>query len=358
VAILAAVLNVNKEVFVKITLKETLLFIFILGGAFTPAWALVEVKGAGGVSEKPLAQSWILGDSAVKLKYESKNPADAVNQLLGKGCDFALITAPLTAVQTKKAASQHLLFLPAALSAQAVVYNLPGVPSGALKLTPAVLSDIFLGIIKKWDDPLLRKINPKLALPSIDIRVLHQSDESSMNDDFPSFLARQNPKWTFKREKDKNLHWPAGKNVNGNLKVYEKIRQWAGVIAVMNFSFAQEKGLPTAQIQNKSGRYVGPSNQGIVAAASEADLLPGDKIVVLTENRNKKAYPLSEIVWAVVHQDYAKLYHNHNKGQALADFLNWLLSPDGQAVISKDFYTPLPEKLLPQVQAKIQLIQY
>jgi phosphate transport system substrate-binding protein len=343
---------------VKITFKNIALMIFILSGTTASVQAAVEVKGAGGVSEKPLAQAWASQYSDAKLKYDNKNTSDAINEFLNKGSDFALIDSLLTTFQIPKAIYHHSLYLPAALSAQAVIYNLPGIPSGALKLTPAILSDIFLGRIRKWDDPVLRQLNPRLLLPSIDIRVVHQSDESSLNDFFPSFLEHQNPKWILKREKDKNLHWPVGQNVNGSLKVLQKIRQWAGVITVMNYSFAQEKKLPVAQIQNKSGRFVEPSAESIQAAASDLGGLSGDAAIALTESSVKKAYPLSNIVWAVVDQDYAQVNHKHNKGQALVSFLNWVLSTDGQNIASKIFYIPMPQELLTQAQAEVQSIQY
>jgi phosphate transport system substrate-binding protein len=346
VAILASNLTFFKEVFVKI-----IPFVLFFCGIFSSAWAGLEIKGSGGVSEKPLVQAWMSGYSAAKIKYDSKNKADAINQFLGKGCDFVLMDTPLTEAQTKKAAPHNLLYLPVALSTQAVVYNLPGILSGALKLNPKILSDIFLGKIKKWNDPVLKATNPKLSLPDMDILVVHQSNESSMNDFFPVFLARQNSQWILKREKDKNLHWPVGQNVNGNNKVLDKLRQWAGVIAVVNFSFAQEKGLPVAQLQNEAGRCVEPSLKSIEA------VVPDQEGIKAKQNR-VKAYPLSAVVTAVVYQDYGKTYHQHDRGQALVDFLNWVLSTEGQNVISKNFFTPLPESVLSQVQNKVKLVQY
>lgn len=149
-----------------------------------------------------------------------------------------------------------------------------------------------------------------------------------------------------------------GQNVNGNLKILQKIRQWSGVIAVMDFSFTGEKHLPVAQIQNKSGRFVEPSHESIQTAASEVGPLSGDAVVALTESPGKKAYPLSVIVWAVVDQDYAKVHHNHDKGQALVNFLNWVLSTEGQTAAAKIDYIPLSGEVLSQGQAEIQLIQY
>jgi phosphate transport system substrate-binding protein len=344
---------------VKLSFRRVALYIFISANTVSLAWCAVEVKGAGGVSEKPLAQAWANEYSQAKLKYDSKNTAEAVNEFLSKDCDYALINSSFTALESPKASSHHLLYFPTALSAQAVIYNLPGIPSGDLKLTSAVLSDIFMGKIKKWNDPILRQLNPRLLLPDIDIRVFHQSDESSMNDFFPSFLEHQNPKWILKREKDKNLHWPVGQNVNGNNKVLDKTRQWAGVIAVIDYSFAEEKKLPVAQIQNKAGKFMAPMDESIDASVSGIDfLLSGDKPAALTESLNKKTYPLSTIDWLVVDQDYFKIHHNHDKGQALVNFLNWVLSVNGQATASKIGYISLPQVILSQAQTKIPLIQY
>jgi phosphate transport system substrate-binding protein len=127
---------------------------------------------------------------------------------------------------------------------------------------------------------------------------------------------------------------------------------------VMNFSFAEEKHLPVAQIQNKSGRFVEPSSETIQIAASEVGPISGDAVVALTESPGKKAYPLSVIVWALVDQDYVKVHHNHDKGQALVNFLNWVLSTEGQTAASKTAYIPLPADILSQALAKIPLIQY
>jgi len=345
VAILASHSFLLEEVYVKALLKKIILSALLLNPAFV--WAGLEVKGAGGTAYKPLAQSWIADYSKSKIKYDSKNTAEGINEFLSKDCDFVLIDSALTAAEDKKVKSHNLLYCPVALSAEAVVYNLPGISSGALRLTPKLLSDIFLGKIKKWNDPSLRAVNPKLLLPDLDILVVHQSDESSLNDFFPAFLAKQNSQWTLKREKDKNLHWPVGQNVNGNRKVLDKLRQWAGVIVVLNYSFAQEKQLPVAQIQNESGQYVEPALKSIESA-------------VLGNNNVKaaKAYPLMAEVMISVFQDYDKTFHQHNRGQALVDFLNWVLSSEGQEVSAKAFFVPLPESVLNQSLEKIKTIQY
>ncbi len=331
----------------KVLLKTIALSVVLLSSTF--AWAAVEVKGAGGMAYKPLAQRWAADYSKTKIKYDSKNAAEGINEFLSKDCDFALVDASLTAAENKKGKSHSLLYCPVALSAQAVVYNLPGIPSGLLKLTPKLLSDIFIGKIKKWNDPALRAVNPKLLLPDLDIFVVHQSDESSLNDYFPAYLAKQNSQWTLKREKDKNLHWPVGQNVNGNRKVFDKLRQWAGVIVVMNYSFAREKQLPVAQIQNESGQYVEPSLKSIESAAL-GHTLRGAK--------GAKAYPLTVQVMVSVFQDYGKTFHQHNRGQALVDFLNWVLSPEGQEACSKAFFVRLPESVLNQSLSQVKTIQY
>jgi phosphate transport system substrate-binding protein len=325
-----------------------------------PVLAGVELKGTSSTLESPLGGAWSTDyrPSGIKIKVESKNAADAVNQFLGRGCDFALTGATLTIPEEKRALGHNLLRLPVALSAVAITYNLPGIPSQSLKLTPEALSNIFLGVIKKWNDPALKELNPKVTLPDMDILVLHRQDENSLNDFFPAFLAQQNHQWTLKREKDKNLHWPVGQNVKGNAKVLEKMRKWPGVIAAVDFSYAQKNQLPVALIRNSLKQFIAPSLESITAATTDLTALPEDMVVSLSRSRAAKAYPLCTFAWILTYQDYGKIYHNHAKGQALMDFLNWALSAEGQKAALDNAYVPLPEAFLPQVKEKIQSISF
>ena len=227
-----------------------LLTVFLFSGR---ASAGVSLKGAGPVLSAPLYQKWAAEYQSVhpdvKIKYEAKNSADAVNQFLTRGAEFGTTDTPLTDLEEKKAFGRAVLHLPAAIEAVAITYNLPGVPAG-VKLTPAVLSKIFRGDIKRWNDIAITELNPGVVFPSMDILVLHREDESCLKDLFPGFLARLDPDWTAKREKEKNLKWPVGRSVKGNEQVMEKLRKWPGVIAAVDFAYAVRNKMPAAQLRN------------------------------------------------------------------------------------------------------------
>lgn len=178
-----------------------------------------------------------------------------------------------------------------------------------------------------------------------------------MQDLFPSYLAPLDPQWTLKREKDKKLHWPVGQNIKGNEKIFQKMRLWPGVIAAVDFSFAAQNQLPVAQLKNASGRFIAPSPESLLAATSDFLSLPEDMQVNLGSSKAKEAYPLCTLSWLWVYQDYFKATHDHKRGAAMADFLNWVLS-DGQKMENGIFYVPLPDAYLSQVMDKVQTLKY
>ena len=292
----------------------------------------------------------------VKLKYEVKSPYDAVNQFLTRGAEFGTTDLPLTDSEEKKAFGRTVLHLPAAIDGVAITYNLPGIPSG-IKLTPAVLSKIFRGEIKRWNDISITELNPGTAFPPMDILVLHREDESSLKDLFPGFLARLDPQWTAKHEQEKNLKWPVGRAVKGNDKVMEKLRQWPGLIAAVDFSYAVEHQMPAAQLRNPAGHFVEPTLESLSAATGDWVNLPGDFKIVLSRSRALAAYPLCSFSWILVYEDETKAVHDHKKSQALVDFVQWIFQ-DGQKCVKDCFLAPLPDSFLAQVREKIKEIKY
>lgn len=342
------------------SLKSTewaLISLTLLAG---PAFAGVSLKGAGSYLSAPLYEKWLEAyhriHPEIKLKYEIKSSTDAANQWVGRGADFGATDNPLNADQEKRAMGRTVLHLPVALEAVAITYNLPGVPSG-IKLSPKAISGLFMGTIKKWNDPAITEMNPGIPFPNMDVFVIHRGEESSLQDLFPGYLAQLDPQWTLKREKEKNLKWPVGSNIKSNERIYQKIRLWPGVIAAVNFSFAAENHLPMAQLKNASGNFVLPSTGSILSATLDFLSLPEDLQIHLGRSKVKEAYPLCTLSWMLVYQDYGKVYHDHDRGQALVDFLNWVLS-DGQTMESDLSFVPLPGSFLSQVKQAVDSIKY
>ncbi|HJT23846.1 MAG TPA: phosphate ABC transporter substrate-binding protein PstS [bacterium] len=322
--------------------------------------AETSLHGTGSMLSGPLYLKWTAEYRQVqpgtKIEYELKDSSEGVDKALHHGSDFAVVDTPFNIEEERLVQSRAILHLPVALQAVAITYNLPGVPTG-LKLSPTVLSGIFLGAIKKWNDTDIKALNPGVDLPDLEIRVIHREEESSLHDLFPAFLAKQDPKWTLKRERERNLHWPVGQNVKGNDKVLEKLRLWPGVIAAVDLPYAVQKKLPIAALKNDAGEFVLPTAESLTAALSGFQNLPEDFQVNLTQSHSKGAYPLCAFSYLLVHQNYFDVYHDHKRGQALVDFLNWVLA-DGQKMEGDLSYAPLPEGFLSQVKEKVQTIKY
>jgi len=328
--------------------------------SLSPAYAETTLQGTGSTMAGPLYQKWAAeyrqAHRDAKVQYEWKDSSEGVDKAIHHGSDFAVADTPFTLEEERLAQSRAILHLPVALEAVAITYNLPGVPTG-LQLSPTVLSGIFLGTIKKWNDTDIKALNPGLDLPALEIRVVHREEESSLHDLFPAFLAKQDPKWTLKRERERNLHWPVGQNVKGNDKVLEKLRLWPGVIAAVDLSYAVQKKLPVAALKNEAGEFVAPTAESLTAALSGFQNLPEDFQVNLTQSRSKDAYPLCSFSYLLVHGNYFDITHDHKKSQALVDFLNWVLT-DGQKLEGDLAYTPLPDNFLAQVKEKVGTIKY
>jgi phosphate transport system substrate-binding protein len=341
-------------------MRSTKCFFLVLTLTAGPVFAGVSLKGTGSYSTGPLFGKWMEEYHSLhpelKLKYETRNSTDGINQWLGRGADFTSTDAPLSATQERKAIGRAVLRLPIAIVAVAITYNIPGVPSG-LKLSPKTLSELFMGSIKKWNDPAIRELNPGISLPNMDVLVLNRQEESTLQDLFPGYLAHLDAKWTLKREKDKSLKWVVGPKVKGNEKVLEKMRRWPGVIAAVDYPFAVQNHLPVAELKNQEGHFVAPTGESLEAAASDFLSLPDDFLVVLGHSRSKEAYPLCGFSWLLVYQDYFRAYHDHSRGQALVGFLNWILG-DGRKLEGDLDYVPLPESFLPQVQQAVAGIKY
>lgn len=339
---------------------KSLKWMMVLALLAQPVFAGSSLKGTGSVLAAPLVLKWLevfhKDHADVKTQYETKNSADGINEFLGRGADFAATDSPLTDNEERKTLAHPVFHLPVALAAVAITYNLPGVPGG-IKLSPAVLSKIFMGTIKKWNDIAITEPNPDITFPKMDILVLHRGDESTLHDLFPGYLARLDPQWTVKREKDKSLKWPVGQNVKGNEKVMEKLRRWPGVIAAVDYSYAAQNHLPVAALRNPAGHYMEPSEESLQAATSDMVNLPEDGKVILGHSRALEAYPLCTFTWLLVYQDLSRAYHDHNRGKALVDFLNWVFA-DGQNVAEDLAYTPLPSGFLRQMKEKVKTIKF
>jgi phosphate transport system substrate-binding protein len=333
---------------------KKLFALIIMAAVFSgAAFAGTLINGAGATFPFPIYSKWFHEynkiNPSIMINYQSIGSGGGVKQITAKTVDFGASDAPMTDSEIT-AADGTILHIPTVIGAVAVIYNVPNVE---LKLTQDVLAGIFLGEIKKWDDPMIAAINPGANLPNANITVVHRSDGSGTTNIFTDYLAKISAKWATKVGMGKSVSWPIGLGAKGNEGVSGVVKQSRYTIGYAELSYAEINHIQTAALKNKAGKFVLPSNSSATAAALGAiNKIPSDYRVSITNAGGAGSYPITGLTWILV---YAK-QDNQEKGKVLVDFLKWALT-SGQSYAGDLYYSPLPNQLAEKVLKTIDSIQ-
>lgn len=244
--------------------------------------------------------------------------------------------------------------VPTCMGAVVVAYNLEGVTE--VKLTPSILSDIFLGKITKWNDKRIAENNKGQNLPDIDITVVYRSDGSGTTFVFSDYLSKISSEWKEHVGRGKSLKWPTGIAAKGNPGVAGTISQTKGAIGYVGSEYAFSLKIPVAKLQNKAGNYIEPSLASISAAAKGE--IPADTRVMLTNSDATDAYPISCFTWVLVYKDQAYKGRSKAQAEATVKVLDWMLSEEAQGLTKKVHYAPLPKKAVENAQKIVRAITF
>jgi len=312
------------------------------------------INGAGATFPYPLYSKWFFeyehAHAGVAFNYQSIGSGGGVRQLLDETVDFGASDSPMSDEQLKKAKSP-VMHVPATMGAVVLSYQLPGLKS-PLKLTGALLADIFMGKITKWNDPSLIALNPELTQESEthpDILVVHRSDGSGTTSIFSEFLSKSSPDWKAKVGKGTALRWPAGIGGKGNEGVTSFVKQIPGSMGYIELVFAKTLKLPVAWMENPKHQFIEPTPESVMRAAEGAlSQIPEDFRYSLTLIDADGAYPISSFSYLLVYPEMKK----DEKRAALFDFLRWGLTT-GQSFSSKMNYAPLPDSLVKRILTRV-----
>jgi phosphate transport system substrate-binding protein len=227
------------------------------------------------------------------------------------------------------------------------VSNLPDV-TGSVNLPGEAVVDIYLGSIKKWNDPKLVAANKDLKLPAKDIAVVYRSDGSGTTSVFTEYLASVSPAWKDKVGVGKSVKWPVGLGAKGNEGVAGQVKTTPGAIGYVELAYAKQNNMQAAAIKNKAGDFVQPEIAAITKAAEGVELKE-DLTASIVNTEGKGAYPISAYTYILVYDD-AK---DATKGQELTKFLWWAIH-DGQKFAADLNYAPLPDKAVTKIEARIK----
>lgn len=307
------------------------------------------INGAGATFPFPLYSKWFSvynkQNPSVKINYQSIGSGAGIKQLISKTVDFGASDSPMSDEELKSAPAA-IVHIPTALGAVVIAYNVPGLTS--LNLSPELISDIYMGKIKKWNDPQILAENPGIKFPATYITPVYRSDGSGTTAVFTDYLAKVSPEWKKQVGAGKAVKWPQGLGGKGNEGVSGVLKQIPGSIGYTEQVYAITNKLPVASIKNAAGKYIQPSLESVSAAAEGAlKEMPADYRVSITNAAGKNSYPISSFTYLLV---YKKL--DAKNGKELVKFLKWSMTK-GQSYAKDLSYAPLPKPLIKKVEATI-----
>jgi phosphate transport system substrate-binding protein len=322
----------------------------------TAAGGSVRLQGSGSTFVKPIMDKWMSeygkANPNIKADYQSTGSGAGIKAIQSQTADFGATDAAMTEEEMKQSPAE-IVHIPVVLGAVVLTYNLEAVKE-PLRLSPDVIADIFLGKIKKWDDPRIKADNPTAALPANDITPVYRSDGSGTSDVFTDFLSKTNPEWKTKVGRTKNPQLPegVGMGAKGNEGVMGQVKQTPNTIGYVELTFARANKLPAALIKNSAGTFVEPSPETVTAAASGMlSAAPADLRMQITNAEGANSYPISGIVYTLIYKDQKDAV----KAKSMVDFL-WWATHEGQAFTKDLHYSSLPADLVKRVEEKLKSI--
>lgn len=324
------------------------------GGGGGSSNGSVSLQGAGATFPNPLYQKWLSEYGKVhpniRIDYQSIGSGGGIKQLKEQTVDFGASDAPMKD-EDLKAAPGEIVHIPTVLGAVILTYNLEGLKA-PLRFSSEVVADIFLGKIKKWNDPKIAADNPGVTLPTSDITVVTRSDGSGTSAVFTDYLSKVSPEWKEKVGSGTSPRWPVGISGKGNEGVTGSIKSTPNTIGYIELAYAVQNKLPVAQIKNSSGNFIEPSIDAVTeAAAGSAANTPEDLRVSITNATGPQAYPISSYTYILVYKNQK----DAAKGKALVDFLWWGIH-DGEGFAKELQYAPLPADIVKRAEAKINSV--
>lgn len=311
-----------------------------------PAQAAVTVNGAGATFPYPVYSQWAYDYQKVtgqQLNYQAIGSGGGIRQIVAKTVDFGASDAPLKPEELDK---HGLLQFPMIMGGVVPVVNLKGIDPGAMRLPNAVLADIYIGKITKWNDSKIQQANPSLKLPNKDITVVHRSDGSGTTWIYTNYLSKVSPEWAKKVGNNKSVQWPVGVGGKGNQGVAAYVQRIDGSIGYVEYAYALQNKLTYVNLRNQAGNYVAPTSANFQAAAANADWVHAKGFyMVLTDQPGKNSWPITGASFILVYKDQT----NAATIKHVLDFFDWSYH-NGQAAAQKLDYVPMPVSVVKLVE--------
>lgn len=324
---------------------KTIVAAGLVAASATAAFA-ADITGAGATFPFPIYSKW--ADAYKKetgngLNYQSIGSGGGIKQIQAKTVTFGASDAPLKAEQLEK---DGLVQWPMVMGAIVPVVNIEGVKAGEMVFDGETLANIYLGKITKWDDAAIKKLNPKVKLPSEAITVVRRSDGSGTTFNFTNYLSKASADWKSKVGEGTAVEWPVGVGAKGNEGVSGNISQTKNSIGYVEYAYAKQNKLTYTAMVNKSGKTVQPTVEAFQAAASNADWAkaPG-YYVILTDQPGDKSWPITAATFILMHKDPA----DKAASKEALKFFAWAFK-NGDKMAEELDYIPMPDPVVKLIE--------
>jgi phosphate ABC transporter phosphate-binding protein len=304
----------------------------------------IVLKGAGATFPYPVYQKWFLNfrqqHPNTEIEYEAVGSQEGMRRLLASQVDFGASDDPAALHELAPESESRYVFFPSVVGAVVPIVNLPGF-GGEIVFTPEALAGIYLGKIRKWNDPVLARANKALHLPELDIVVVHRSDGSGTSYAWADYLSKVNPEWRAEVGSGLTPKWPVGRSAAGNDGVARYVKEMGGSIGYVEYIYALQNHLSYGAVRNRAGEAVRADLESLAAALKEPVEMGEDLKISIVNASGRGAYPIASFTWLVVpaHMESGA------KREALSGFLRWMLGT-GQNQAAALGYLPLPKDLV------------
>jgi phosphate transport system substrate-binding protein len=305
-----------------------------------------DISGAGATFPYPIYAKWADAykkETGVGLNYQSIGSGGGIKQIQARTVTFGATDAPLKGEELEK---NGLVQFPMVMGGIVPVVNIDGINAGDLVLDGPTLAKIFLGDIKTWDDPAIKKLNPNVKLPSTAITVVHRSDGSGTTFNFAYYLSQVSPDWSSKVSYNTSIEWPVGVGAKGNEGVSNNVGQIKGSIGYVEYAYALQNKLVYTKMQNKDGRVVSPTSAAFQAAAANADWssVPGYG-VILANQPGAASWPMTAATFILI----PKQPPDAAAAASALKFFAWAYTEGGKMAEELD-YVPMPAKVVSEIK--------
>lgn len=318
-----------------------------LAGAFLTVSAYAtDITGAGSTFAAPIYAKWADAyqkSGGGKVNYQGIGSSGGIKQIIAKTVDFAGSDVPL---KDDELAKNGLFQFPTVVGGVVPAINLPGIKAGQLILSGEVLGDIYLGKVKKWNDPAIVALNPKLKLPATDIAVVRRADGSGTSFIWTNYLSKVNAEWKSKVGEGATVNWPVGTGGKGNDGVAAFVQRLPGAIGYVEWAYAKQNHMTYAGMKNASGAVVEPKTETFKAAAAGADWSKSF-YQILTNEPGKNAWPVVGGTFVLIHTTQADAAH----GTEALKFFDWSFK-NGDAAVADLDYIALPKSVITEIRSQ------